>query len=110
MLAPKRSIYFSEEGKQIGHIQDEENRSEDREDLTPTVGQVTRMPTRTLRGMDLSRFSIEQRLSWTKNRTTTVPEDAAYCLIGIFGVRLQMFYQDGRYNELKMMPWPNSDT
>ena len=35
------------------------------------------------------------RMSWFGNRSTTVPEDAAYCLLGIFGVNLPLLYGEG---------------
>lgn len=91
LLAPDSVYFFSKESKFIG----------DKTKLASSIGVITNIPGPALRGLDLSRFSKEERLSWAKNRTTTVPEDAAYCLIGIFDVELPMLYAEGDYNKRK---------
>jgi hypothetical protein len=48
-----------------------------------------------LNGGDLAAFSIARRMSWAAGRKTTVPEDTAYCLFGLFGVRMPMLYGEG---------------
>ena len=44
-------------------------------------------------------FSVEEKLSWTRNRQTTLPEDMACCLVGIFNVRMTSVYADGDREE-----------
>ncbi|KAJ4396062.1 hypothetical protein N0V93_000279 [Gnomoniopsis smithogilvyi] len=44
---------------------------------------------------ELRRCSIAQRMSWAANRSTTRPEDMAYCLLGIFGINLPLIYGEG---------------
>ena len=39
--------------------------------------------------------SIAQRMSWASNRTTTRPEDIAYCLLGLFSVHMPLIYGEG---------------
>lgn len=34
-------------------------------------------------------------MSWVARRTTTLPEDKVYCLLGIFGVLLSLIYGEG---------------
>ncbi|KAI2619806.1 HET-domain-containing protein [Hypomontagnella submonticulosa] len=36
--------------------------------------------------------SIAQKMSWAAGRSTSRPEDIAYCLLGIFGVNMPMLY------------------
>ncbi|KFY49116.1 hypothetical protein V495_00704 [Pseudogymnoascus sp. VKM F-4514 (FW-929)] len=48
-----------------------------------------------LKGARLSVFSIARRMSWAAGRKTTVPEDTAYCLFGLFGVNMPMLYGEG---------------
>lgn len=48
-----------------------------------------------LNGMNLAVFSIARRMSWAAGRETTVPEDAAYCLFGLFSVNMPMLYGEG---------------
>lgn len=62
---------------------------------------VTKIPITALQGVELSRFSKEERFSWAANRTTSVPEDAAYCLLGIFNVRMYPSYADGIKSDRK---------
>lgn len=90
LLAPSSVAFFTNEGHLIGKKSDEM--------LARVIANVTGVPTSALR-VELSRFSIETRQSWAKHRTTSVPEDAAYCLMGIFDVQLPMLYADGEYNK-----------
>jgi len=43
----------------------------------------------------LSEVPVGRRMSWAAFRQTTRQEDAAYCLLGIFGVNLPMIYGEG---------------
>jgi hypothetical protein len=45
--------------------------------------------------LDLSGMSIAQRMSWASQRSTTRAEDLAYCLFGLFDVRLPPLYGEG---------------
>ncbi|TGO45831.1 hypothetical protein BCON_0362g00080 [Botryotinia convoluta] len=49
-----------------------------------------------LRGDALSNFSIKERRSWAKHCNTTIEEDEAYCLIGIFDVSIVLNYSERR--------------
>ena len=40
--------------------------------------------------------SISERMSWMAGRKTSVPEDTAYCLLGIFGVNMPLLYGEGK--------------
>ncbi|KAH6881917.1 heterokaryon incompatibility protein-domain-containing protein [Alternaria rosae] len=90
-LAPDFVSFFSKEKIYVG-----EKRS-----LASTISNVCAIPRPALEGVELSHFSPEERLSWTKGRVTTVPEDAAYCLFGIFDVELPTLYADGNYTKRK---------
>ncbi|CAN9235263.1 unnamed protein product [Alternaria alternata] len=91
LIAPTSILFFSKEQRLIG----------DKDHLASTISIVTQIPVSALKGLKLSRFSQDERMSWTKGRTTTVPEDAAYCLIGIFDVELNMLYAEGDYDKRK---------
>ncbi|KAL7622570.1 hypothetical protein AAE478_008077 [Parahypoxylon ruwenzoriense] len=39
--------------------------------------------------------SIAKKMSWAARRRTTRPEDAAYCLLGIFDVNMPLLYGEG---------------
>lgn len=91
LLAPSSVYFFSWENILIG----------DKKDLAATISNVTQIPDSALSGVEMSRFSKDERMAWTTGRTTTVPEDNAYCLIGIFDVELHMLYAEGDYNKRK---------
>ncbi|KAI9667982.1 MAG: hypothetical protein M1821_000802 [Bathelium mastoideum] len=60
------------------------------------VSRVTGIHQNVLLNSDLVRYmSIANRMSWFRSRETTVPEDCAYCLLGIFGVNIPLLYGEG---------------
>jgi hypothetical protein len=85
LLAPPSVEFFSKEGKRLGS----------RISLEQEIHKITRIPVGVLRGQSLTDLSVEERMSWTAERTTTLKEDKAYCLLGIFGVFLSLIYGEG---------------
>ncbi|KAH8879042.1 HET-domain-containing protein [Thozetella sp. PMI_491] len=58
--------------------------------------EITRIGRRFLRDVDELQFaSVAQRMSWAAGRKTTRREDAAYCLLGIFGINMPLLYGEG---------------
>jgi hypothetical protein len=102
LLAPRSIAFFCKGGEQLGHIRKYESRVEDTNNLLPVLHTNTQIPDAALRSVLLSRFTIDERLSWSQDRVTKVPEGAVYCLAGLFGIsRLHMFYRDGNEDERK---------
>ncbi|KAH8598500.1 kinesin light chain 1 [Bisporella sp. PMI_857] len=85
LLAPATVEFFSKEGKRLGS----------RISLEQEIQKITKIPIGVLRGQNLTEFSVEERISWAANRTTTLKEDKVYCLLGIFGVFLSLIYGEG---------------
>jgi hypothetical protein len=85
LLAPASVEFFSREGERLGS----------RVSLEQEIHEITGIPTEALRGQKLTRFSVEERMSWATGRTTTLKEDKVYCLLGIFGVFLSLIYGEG---------------
>jgi hypothetical protein len=85
LLAPPCVEFFSKNGKRLGS----------RISLEQEIHEITKIPTEALRGKSLAEFSIEERMSWAAQRTTTWQEDRVYCLLGIFGVFLSLIYGEG---------------
>jgi hypothetical protein len=85
LLAPRVVEFFSREGNQLG----------DKKKLDRQIYEITGIDILALQGTPLTQFSVEERLSWAKNRQTTVKEDRAYCLLGIFHVYLPLIYGEG---------------
>jgi hypothetical protein len=93
LLAPPSVEFFSKEGKRLGS----------KISLEREIHEITRMPIEILRGQGLSNFSIKERISWAKERKTTVKEDKAYCLLGIFGVFMPLIYGEGEQHAFKRL-------
>ncbi|CCD42655.1 similar to kinesin light chain 1 [Botrytis cinerea T4] len=78
LIAPRLVDFFSLEDKRLGS----------KLSLESKICEITGITKEALRGDALSNFSIKERKSWAECRNTTIEEDGAYCLIGIFGVSM----------------------
>ena len=63
--------------------------------LSDRISARTGIDSRYLRGDSLELASIAERMSWAAKRSTTRPEDAAYCLLGIFDIHMPLIYGEG---------------
>ncbi|KAK8911454.1 hypothetical protein QC760_000482 [Botrytis cinerea] len=86
LIAPRQVDFFSSEGERLGS----------KLSLESEIYEITGIANKALRGDALSGFSIEERRSWAEHRDTTVEEDEAYCLIGIFDVSMVPNYGERR--------------
>jgi hypothetical protein len=93
LLAPASVEFFSANGKQLGS----------KITLEQEIHEITQIPIRALRKYDLGEFSVDERMSWVAGRRTTVKEDRAYCLLGIFGVFLPLIYGEGENHALQRL-------
>ena len=93
LLAPRSVEFFSREGNRLG----------DKRSLERQIHEITGIPVPALRGTPLSQFSIDERLSWAKNRQTTRKEDKAYSLLGLFDVYMPLIYGEGIDNAFKRL-------
>lgn len=85
LLAPPSVEFFSREGKMLGS----------RTSLKQKIHEITRIPLDALDGQKLDRFTVEERMGWAAERSTTLKEDKVYCLLGMFGVFLPLIYGEG---------------
>jgi hypothetical protein len=76
LIAPSSVELFSKEGTYLGN----------KRSLKQTLHEITGIALNALQGHSFSRFSKEDRSAWAAGRQTKREEDAAYCLLGIFGV------------------------
>jgi ankyrin repeat domain-containing protein 50 len=93
LLASSSVEFFSREGMRLG----------DKQSLEYQIQQTTGIAVQALRGDSLLQFSVEERMSWAKDRETTKEEDQAYCLMGIFNVFLAVIYGEGEKNAHKRL-------
>ncbi|KAI0376938.1 HET-domain-containing protein [Hypomontagnella monticulosa] len=91
LIAPEQVIFFDSSWNPIGT----------RVTLRHTISLITGIDQFVLENIvingryPLRRTSIAQKMSWVARRSTTRPEDMAYCLLGIFGVHMPMLYGEG---------------
>jgi hypothetical protein len=88
LIAPRSVQFFSKEGKNLG----------DKESLERQIHEMTGIAIQALRGSDLSRFTVGEKMVWALNRETTREEDKAYCLLGIFEIFMPPMYGEGQTN------------
>ena len=87
LVAPKHVIFFDKDWEPIGN----------KISLQSVLTSRTKINANFLLQYDsISRASISQRMSWFSGRETTVPEDTAYCLLGLFGVNMPLLYGEGK--------------
>ena len=86
LIAPSSVQFFSQAGELLGS----------RKSRTQQIYEITGIDIEALQGNSLSEFSIDRRVSWTTRRETKKEEDAAYCLLGIFGIHMSLIYGEGR--------------
>ena len=85
--------FFSQERDRVG----------DKRSLEQQIHEITRIAISALRGVPLSQFDIEDRLSWAEDRQTTREEDKAYSLFGIFDIQIPLLYGEGGKRALKRL-------
>jgi hypothetical protein len=93
LLAPASVEFFSKDGRKVGS----------KISLEREIHEITQIPIEALRKFDLRDFSINDRISWVTNRKTTVEEDKAYCLLGIFDISLALLYGEGEVKAMQRL-------
>jgi hypothetical protein len=93
LLAPASVEFFSANSKQLGS----------KISLEQDIHEITQIPITALRKYNLRGFSVDERMSWVADRKTTVVEDKAYCLLGIFGVCLPLIYGEGEEHAFRRL-------
>ena len=85
LIAPATVEFFCNSGQRLGS----------KISLEQEIHEITGVPVNVLRGQSLTECSVDERMSWTAKRATTLKEDKAYCLLGIFDVFLPLIYGEG---------------
>jgi hypothetical protein len=93
LLAPSSIEFFSNERDCLG----------DRRTLELYISDVTGIALKALQRTPMSYFTLDERMSWANNRKTTIEEDEAYCLLGIFEVHMPLIYGEGRTNAFRRL-------
>jgi hypothetical protein len=85
LIAPSRIVFYGKDWCTIGT----------KSSLRGKLSAITGVDTEVLAGQDPGTISIARRMSWAAERKTTIVEDIAYSLIGIFDVNMPMLYGEG---------------
>ena len=86
LLAPKDMEFYSHDWKPLGT----------KKDLAPILESVTGINKDYLSGKSsFKTASVATRMSWMAGRTTTVVEDIAYSMIGLFNLNMAVQYGEG---------------
>jgi hypothetical protein len=93
LLAPKIVEFYSRDLVRLG----------DRTSLERQIHGITDITVEALRGRGLQDFSIQERFQWGEKRQTTIGEDMAYCLLGIFDVFLPLIHGEGRTSAMRRL-------
>jgi hypothetical protein len=93
LLAPEIVVFYSQDHVRLG----------DKKSLEQQITVITGITGEALQGRRLSDFSVEERFLWVEKRQTTVEEDKAYCLLGIFDVFLPLIYGEGKLSAMKRL-------
>lgn len=106
LLAPKCVIFLTQRFEILG-------RKSDSNYVVPSaslllngiIAEVTGIEESVLCGIKGWRKTVprEVKMAWAANRRTTKPEDAAYCLLGLFNVYTGMQYGEGYKNAMKRL-------
>ncbi|KAF2807550.1 HET-domain-containing protein [Mytilinidion resinicola] len=88
LIAPQCVEFFSRKRERL----------RDRKSLEKQIHQVAGISVHALRGEPLSRFTIDERMSWAANRITKRPEDKVYSLLGIFDIHMEAIYGEGEHH------------
>jgi hypothetical protein len=95
LLAPTTIDFFSKTSTCLGTKQE----------LLEEINHITGIPKDALRGGgdSLANFSVDERLSWARNRKTKREEDEIYSLLGIVDVSMAPIYGEGRVKARKRL-------
>ncbi|KAH4301964.1 hypothetical protein HBH98_189090 [Parastagonospora nodorum] len=102
LLAPYVVIFLADDWSEIGT----------KTELVSPLSIITGIPSMFLLGVDLESASVAMRFSWASGRSTTKPEDIAYCLLGIFDIQMSLLYGErevGAFRRLQQKIMKNSD-
>ncbi|KAI1634797.1 hypothetical protein F4809DRAFT_493086 [Biscogniauxia mediterranea] len=87
LIAPKRVDFFNKNWQYIG--------TKTNPEMCKAITNITNIDIPFLCGSDLEDASIAKRMSWASRRSTTRPEDIAYCLLEIFDINILLLYGGG---------------
>ena len=93
LLAPADVAFYSLQHHQLGT----------KNSLCSLIHDITGIPKLALRGQPLDTFAPNEKWKWVAGRETTVEEDEAYCLLGIFDIYMPLIYGERRDSAMRRL-------
>ena len=84
LLAPKQVIFYGSDWQELGS----------KSSLSSQISLITGIQLGHMN--DINSASVAQKMSWASRRETTIVEDIAYSLMGIFDVNMPQIYGEGK--------------
>ncbi|KAG1830460.1 hypothetical protein EV424DRAFT_294229 [Suillus variegatus] len=97
-LAPKIIIFYQNDW--TPYLDDRTPNHKDSVAIMQELEDVTGIDRRAVMAFRPGMRNAREKLQWASTRTTTLPEDIAYSLFGVFGVRLHVDYSEKKQNAL----------
>ncbi|KAF4962719.1 hypothetical protein FSARC_9280 [Fusarium sarcochroum] len=102
LIAPCKVIFYRQNWTRLG------DRAELKEDIKFITGICDELLDTTHHMADnrqrqLDQISVAEKMYWAAGRETTRPEDAAYCLLGIFDINMPLLYGEGQVKAFKRL-------
>ena len=91
LLAPENLHFFDHRWQKIG----------DKETRSIEVQSATKIETQYLKG-NFTGACLAVRMSWAANRRTTIRDDMAYCMLGVFGISMDVRYGENEKAFLRL--------
>jgi hypothetical protein len=94
MIAPRELYFYSARWRPLGS----------KSSLCARISEASGVSTAVLRDPEtLGQVCVSEKMSWAAFRSTTRPEDEAYCLMGLFGVQMPPLYGEGRQHAFRRL-------
>ena len=88
LIAPEDLVFYDKNWRKIGNKKSKK--------IADKVVDATKLPRELITSNNLQPYSVGVKMSWMSGRTTTLEEDEAYCLLGLFDVNMPMIHGEGR--------------
>ncbi|KAK7464311.1 37S ribosomal protein S22 [Stygiomarasmius scandens] len=94
LLAPRNVVFFNKYWERIG----------DKHELLDGIYHTTTIPRNVISGeCSIRDIDVMTRMSWSIKRTTTRPQDLAYCLQGLLGVTVEPDYEEHHFTSFNRL-------
>lgn len=95
LLAPVQIKFYGKDWKLIRDIKDVPN-DKDNDEIMQAISKTTGIKDYDIRHFSPGLFNVREKMVWASRRETTLVEDVAYSLLGIFDINIPIAYGEGK--------------